>query len=104
MRSAYQSIERYLLVGTAIVLFVTFGVGGWAFTTELSSAVVAQGSLVVDSNVKKVQHPTGGIVGQLFVRDGDHVKAGDVLLRLDDTQTRAMASIVIKGIDDLTAR
>jgi len=54
--------------------------------------------------VKKVQHPTGGVVGELFVRDGDHVKAGDVLIRLDETVTRANLSIVNKGLIELYAR
>jgi HlyD family secretion protein len=59
---------------------------------------------VVDSNVKKVQHPTGGIVGDLRVRDGDLVKAGDLLIRLDETVTRANLQIVAKQLDELLAR
>jgi HlyD family secretion protein len=58
----------------------------------------------VDSSVKKVQHATGGIVGELRVRDGDRVKAGDVLIRLDETQTLANATIVTKSFDELLAR
>ena len=80
------------------------GVGGWAMTTELAGAVVGSGQLVVDSNVKKVQHPTGGVVGELRVREGDRVAAGDVLLRLDETVTRANLTIVIKSLDELSAR
>jgi HlyD family secretion protein len=101
---AYLSIQRCLVLGGAIVAFVAFGVGGWAATTELSGAVVTQGVLIVESNVKKVQHATGGTVGELRVREGDHVNAGDVLIRLDETQARAAAAIVIKNLDDLTAR
>jgi HlyD family secretion protein len=101
---ALRSIRRYRILGlTAAGLFV-FGVGGWAATTNLSGAVVAQGQLVVDSSVKKIQHMTGGIVGDLNVREGDHVKAGDVLIRLDETQARAAAAIVSKNLDDLLAR
>src|SRR4029078_8903973 len=70
----------------------------------LSERLIAQGSVVVDSNVKKVQHPTGGIVGELRVRDGDHVKQGDIVVRLDDTVTRANLAIVTKGLDELHAR
>ena len=66
---------------------------------KLSGALIAPGSVVVDSNVKKVQHPTGGIVGELRVRDGDRVKAGDVVVRLDDTVTRANLAIVTKGLE-----
>jgi energy-coupling factor transporter ATP-binding protein EcfA2 len=74
-----RSIDRHLLVGSTAALVLVGGVGGWATTTELSGAVIAQGQLVVDSNVKKVQHPTGGVVGELRVRDGERVTAGDVL-------------------------
>src|SRR3954470_21073552 len=80
------------------------GVGGWAATTEIAGAVVAPGSLVVDTNVKKVQHPTGGVIGELRVRDGDHVQAGDVVVRLDDTQTRANLAIITKSLDELAAK
>jgi HlyD family secretion protein len=79
-------------------------VGGWGTTAVISGAVVASGYLVVDSNVKKVQHPTGGIVGELRVRDGDHVRAGDIVVRLDETVTRANLAIVRKGLDELMAR
>ena len=66
--------------------------------------MIAQGQLVVDTNVKKVQHPTGGVVAELKVRDGNQVKAGDIVIRLDDTQTRANLAIVSKGLDELSAR
>ncbi|HWW46438.1 MAG TPA: HlyD family type I secretion periplasmic adaptor subunit [Xanthobacteraceae bacterium] len=102
--SALQSIRRYLLAGMVIVVFVTFGIGGWAATTELAGAVIGQGNVIVESSVKKIQHPTGGIVGELKVREGDRVKAGDVLLRLDETQTRANATIIAKGYNELLAR
>jgi membrane fusion protein, type I secretion system len=80
------------------------GVGGWGATAVISGAVVASGSLVVDSNVKKVQHLTGGIVGELRVRDGDRVRAGDIVVRLDETVTRASLAIISKGLDELMAR
>ena len=99
-----RSISRHMLAGLVIVIVLTGGVGGWAGTMTLSGALIAQGSIVVDSNVKKVQHPTGGIVGELRVRDGDRVKQGDVVVRLDDTVTRANLAIVTKGLDELYAR
>jgi HlyD family secretion protein len=101
---ALHSIQRYIVGGAALVVLVTFGVGGWASTTELSGAVVAQGVIVVDSNVKKVQHPTGGVVSELRVREGGRVKAGDILVRLDETQTLANATIITKNFDELQAR
>jgi len=98
------SIHRHLRAGTAVVLFLVGGLGVWAATTNISGAVIAPGSLVVDTNIKKVQHPAGGIVSELRARDGDRVKAGDVVLRLDATVTRANLAIVSKGLDELFAR
>jgi HlyD family secretion protein len=102
--SAGESIRRHIIAGTVLVVVLVFGLGGWASTAQISGALIAPGQLVVDSNVKKVQHPTGGVVGQLFVRDGDHVKAGDILIRLDETVTRANLAIVTKGLTELYAR
>jgi HlyD family secretion protein len=91
-------------VGLAAVLVVGGIVFGWARLTEISGAVIAPGKLVVDSNVKKVQHPTGGVVGDLRVKDGDHVKKGDIVARLDETQARTNLAIVTKALDELAAR
>jgi HlyD family secretion protein len=99
-----QSIRRHLLVGSLVSLGFVGAVGGWSATAELAGAVVAPGHLVVESNVKKVQHPTGGIVGELNVRDGDHVNAGDVVVRLDETQTKANLAVLTKGLEELHAR
>jgi len=98
------SIRRHIIIGCAVVAFLAIGLGGWASTAEISGALIAQGSLVVDSNVKKVQHPTGGVVGEVRVHDGDRVKAGEILIRLDETVTRANLAIVTKGLTELYAR
>src|SRR4029450_7077731 len=104
LRDERSSIRRHLIGGSVIALLLTVGLGGWAATTELSGAVIAPGSVVVDSNVKKVQHLTGGIVGELLVRDGQRVRAGEIGLRLDGTIRRGNLAIVIKGLDEMTAR
>src|SRR6266849_4885524 len=99
-----RSIRRNILAGLAVFGILAGGVGGWAGTTQLSGALIASGSVVVDSNVKKVQHPTGGVVGELRVRDGDRVKVGDIVARLDQTVTRSNLAIITKGLDELFAR
>ena len=99
-----QEIRRHSLVGMAIFAFLVAGVGGWAMLTQLSGAVIAPGTLVVHSRVQEVQHPTGGIVAEILARNGDRVHAGDVLVRLDATITRANLAIVTKSLDELTAR
>jgi HlyD family secretion protein len=102
--SARQSINRHTRIALGGVAFLVFGLGGWAWTTELSGAVVAPGTIVVDSHVKKVQHPTGGVIGEILARDGDYVRSGDVVIRLDETVARANLSMVSKSIDEMTAR
>ena len=101
---AHASIQRHLALSVGIGAALVLGLGGWATTTRISGAVIAPGQLVVESDVKKVQHPTGGVVGELRVREGDRVKAGEILIRLDETQTRANLDIVLKALDELSAR
>jgi len=104
LKGAQRSIRLHLIIGLAIVVVLAGGLGGWASTAEISGALIAPGSIVVESNVKKVQHPTGGVVGEVLARDGDLVKAGDVVVRLDDTVTKASLAIVVKTLDGLMAR
>ena len=99
-----RSIRRHLLVSGLASLFLVAGIGGWAAATNLAGAVVATGHFVVDSYVKKVQHPTGGVVGEILVREGQRVTAGDVVMRLDATQTRSNLAIVTKRLDEFAVR
>ena len=99
-----ESIRYHQWVGLAVVFMLVGGVGGWAVTMDISGAVIASGSVVVKSNIKKVQHPTGGVVGEINVRDGDAVKKGSILIRLDETITRANLAIIVKRLDELRAR
>ncbi len=103
-RSLRRSMRRQTLAGLAVVVVLFGGFGVWAATTSLSGAVIAAGQVVVESNVKKVQHPTGGIVGEIRVRDGDRVQTGDLVLRLDETVTRASLAMVAKQLDQFEAR
>ncbi|WP_082483880.1 HlyD family type I secretion periplasmic adaptor subunit [Methylobacterium sp. Leaf87] len=101
---ADRSIGVHLLSVSAVISVLVFGVGGWATFTPIHGAVMASGQLVVESDVKKVQHPTGGVVGTIRVRDGSRVTAGDILITLDETQIRANLDIVLKAMDELSAR
>jgi HlyD family secretion protein len=103
-QGAHYSIRQHLIVGLSVVALLAGGLGGWASTAQISGALIAPGAIVVESNVKKVQHPTGGVVGELRAHDGDVVKAGDVVVRLDDTVTKASLAIVTKNLDGLWAR
>jgi HlyD family secretion protein len=99
-----RAIRKLSLMGFAIAALLLCGVGGWAATSQLAGAVIAPGTIVVESNIKKVQHPTGGVVGEIFVKEGGAVEEGQVVLRLDDTVTRATLGVVRSQLDDLMAR
>ena len=102
--SARSSIRHHTRLGLSAALVLVAGLGGWSAITELSGAIVAPGAVVVDSHVKKVQHPTGGVVGDILARDGDRVRSGDIVIRLDETVARANLAMVSKSLDELAAR
>ena len=97
-------IRKPNLMGLAISVVLIGGVGGWAATAQLAGAVIAPGTIVVETNVKKVQHPTGGVVGEILVKEGSPVESGQVVLRLDDTVTKATLGVVRSQLDELMAR
>jgi HlyD family secretion protein len=88
---------RVLVIGLGVV-------GVWGALVPLSAAIVLAGTLVVQSNVKKIQHPTGGIVSQILVGDGMHVKEGDLLVRLDATQVRANRQVITQQLNEVRVR
>ncbi len=81
-------VAPILLAGTAVILLFFVVFGGWAALAPLKSAAIAPGVVAVESNRKTIKHLEGGIVAEIMVRDGDVVKAGQTLIRLDDTQAR----------------
>ncbi|TQV82374.1 HlyD family type I secretion periplasmic adaptor subunit [Denitrobaculum tricleocarpae] len=99
-----SSLRRHLLIGLAVTTVLIGGVGGWSALASISSAVIASGKVVVESNSKLVQHAEGGIVGEIAVRDGDRVEAGDLLVRLDGTATKANLAIITKQMNELETR
>ena len=72
--------------------------------TDMSGAIISSGSLVVESSVKKVQHPTGGVAKTLLVEEGTRVNGGDLLIQLDETVAQANLSAVTKALWELEAR
>ncbi|MBB2701445.1 UNVERIFIED_ORG: HlyD family secretion protein [Rhizobium esperanzae] len=102
--SAERAIRKLTVAALSIVVLVGGVMGGLAATTHLSGAVIASGTVVVDTYVKPVQHQKGGTVGEIFVKNGDLVEAGQILIHLDDTQTRANLAIVTKRLNELSAR
>lgn len=99
-----RALRRLGFIGIALIAGFAGTVGLWAATSTLSGAVVAPGQFVVETSVKKVQHPTGGIVEELRVNEGDRVRVGDLLIRLDETVTRANLRVIVNQLDQFAAR
>lgn len=99
-----DGIRANLILGFAVLSLLVVGGGLWLGLTKVAGAVIAPATVVVESNIKKVQHQTGGTIGAIFGQDGDHVRAGDVLVRLDDTLTRANLQIINEDLDRATVR
>jgi HlyD family secretion protein len=97
-------MTRFFMAGVGALALFGGTLGLWAAASPFAGAVVAPGQFVVDSNVKKVQHQTGGIVAALPVREGQQVKAGDLVLQLDETLTRANLQVILKQLDEIMAR
>lgn len=94
----------HVTAGLTLAFLLLAGVGGWAATAQLTGAVIAQGSVAVDQKLKSVQHRDGGIIRTIAVREGDFVEEGQVLLSLEDAQTKAELSIVRAQTTELAAR
>ncbi len=103
-RTIGSGISRHVTVGMLAVAVLVFGIGGLAAMIDFAGAVVGHGTLVVSGNVKKVQHQGGGTVAEILVREGDHVTAGQVLIRLDPTMAAANRGIVTKGLYEAMAQ
>jgi len=98
-----DSHKKYAIWGWVILIVFFGGFGGWAMTAPLNGAVVSNAVVKVQGNRKSVQHLDGGIVKQLNVKEGDHVKDGDVLIVLDDSQARSEFEVFSKQQVVLTA-
>lgn len=98
------NLRWHLGVAFAAVLVLLGGFGGAAALIEINSAVIAPGTIVVETNIKRVQHQEGGIVKQIHVREGQAVQAGDLLVRLDDTLLAANLAIVSTRLQEFQAQ
>ena len=99
---APRSFTMPVASGLAVIVLGVGGFFGWAAVAPLASAVMATSRIAIETNRKKLQHPVGGVVRELLVRDGNSVDAGDVLIRLDDTEPKARLGIIQSNYD--TAR
>ncbi len=89
-----SSLREYQIAGLAGLVLVLGSIGAWAVFSSIHGAVIAPGAAVVETHSKKVQHKLGGIVAEIQVKEGDRVEVGSLLIRLDDTESRAELGII----------
>lgn len=97
--SGVGDARRPIIIGVIVVVAVFFGIGTWAALAPIGSAAIASGTVVDEAGRQTIQHLEGGIIKQILVQDGDRVKAGDVLIRLDGTRARAELDLVQGQLD-----
>lgn len=102
-RRQWSARTPLMIGGLALILLVGV-LGYWSVTARIAGAVIASGMIEVESNRQVVQHPDGGVVGEILARDGDTVRAGDVLLRFDDTLLASEFRVIDDRLDEVTAR
>ena len=102
--AAQASARGYIVKGVVLIVVVLGGLGVWSAHTNIAGAVVSSGVLAVESRVKKVQNPVGGVVAEIRVTNGSVVNEGDLLIRLDETITLANLQMINRQLDELAIR
>lgn len=95
-------VSLWIGLGALVLLIGVLGI--WSVTARIAGAVIVQGMIEVENNRQVIQHPQGGVVGDLLVRNGDLVQAGQVVVRLDDSLLRSELGIVVHQLSELRAR
>lgn len=99
-----SALNRHIRYSIAAILLLGGGALAASLFVPVAGAVLASGQVVVEHSLRKVQHATGGVVGKLLVSEGQKVRQGDLLVRLDDTSTRANLAIIVNEMTALMAR
>lgn len=104
MKDTRWSAKKPVVLGLLSLVILLGGFGAWATMTQIAGAIIAPGRIEVDQNRQVVQHPTGGVVTEIAVSEGDSVNAGDVLIQLDVQQMQTRLAIVESQLFELMAR
>ncbi|MBR9862051.1 MAG: HlyD family type I secretion periplasmic adaptor subunit [Rhodobacteraceae bacterium] len=101
---AQWSARKPLFLGMLAVAVLVGVLGIWGSFATISGAVISSGMIQVESLRQVVQHPQGGVVGEIMVKEGDRVEAGDVLIRFDDTMLRSELATVNGQLNEILSR
>ncbi|HHK73566.1 MAG TPA: HlyD family type I secretion periplasmic adaptor subunit [Rhizobiales bacterium] len=99
-----QKTGGWISFGLFLIVFMLGSFSVWAVFASIGGAVIGQGVVTVEGQAKTIQHLQGGIIGKIYVRNGDHVKEGQLLIRLDDTVTKANMAITDGRLVEFYAR
>lgn len=99
-----QSARAFMLIEFILIISLFGGFLAWAALSPISGAVIASGTIKVEQGLKKIQHPTGGVISEIYVKEGDAVEAGEVLVRLDTQSAFAERAIYREQLNALLAR
>jgi len=102
--SPRHAIRRYQKIAVLAVLALFGGLGGWAAYAPIQGAVVVTGTVVVETNTKRIQHLEGGLIAEIAVGNGQRVEAGELLVRLDATELRTSLHIVETQLEEYLAQ
>lgn len=98
------SARKSVILGGVTAAVLVLGFGLWSVLSEISGAIVASGQIEVSQNRQIVQHPDGGVVAEIAVKDAQQVKAGDLLIRLDGALVKSELAIVEGQLFEVMAR
>lgn len=104
LKKRHWKSTKQMVIGFCALAALVVGLGGWSAMANISGAIVASGKIEVEANRQVVQHPEGGVVGEIRVRDGDKVEAGDILVRFDDSLVKSELAIIEGQLFELMAR
>src|SRR3569623_2059122 len=99
-----KRMRRPMIIGAGVIAVLVVGLGLWASRSPLSTGVTAQGEVRVEANRKTLRHPQVGVVRQVLVREGQHVRRDQPLLLYNDVEARAAYDVSQNQVDSLEAQ
>jgi HlyD family secretion protein len=104
MLDTTRALRRQIWTGLMALIVFGGAAAAWSTLVPIDGAIIAPGTIAVEANSKKVQHPTGGVVARLMVREGERVAAGALVAVLDDTTLKANLGVIDNELFSLRVR
>lgn len=102
-QSLRRSVRMHVLISYVAIFGLFGGMFAWAYLTKVSGAIIASGTLVASSHNKVIQHPDGGVIKKIYVKNGDMVDANALLIRLDSSLIRTNLHLARNSYFELLA-